>query len=624
MPAKIIRAADLFCGAGGTSSGLAEACSRAGLDLDLLAVNHWQIAVDTHSRNHPRAKHLCTTLDGVSPLDHIPGGRLELLVASPECVHFSSARGGRPMSDQSRASAWLILKWLQDLYVENVLIENVPEFRSWGPLGADGRPLRSKKGSLFVQFLNNLKALGYAVDYQILNAADYGDATTRERLFIIARRGNKRITWPEPTHAPASAIGKQTLFEISRRPWRTAREIIDWSIPGKSIFRRKKPLAPATLERIAAGIRKFAGPWAEPFLVILRGNQTVRSIDDPVPTVTTSGAHIGVCEFVVPQFSEAPPKSADEPLGTITTTSRGVGICEAVAQPEAFLVEYYGQGGAQPITGPMPTVTCKDRFGVVEPQAFMLGQQSGSVARAVDDPVPTVAGGGAISLIEPFVLPHRAKDGADSIDDPMRTVTASSSDFALVEPEAFLIGYRGNHFGQNDAQRRSYDLAEPLRTQDTANRYGLVEPTAFIVAAGGPEGKGRNPHSVDEPLGTVLCEDKTAVVEPKAFVMPVNHGAADKRTHELDAPMPTITTVDAWSLVEPFVVERDGRRYQLDIRFRMLTPRELARAQGFPDDYEFAGNREQVVKQIGNAVCVNLAAALCAELLKEKAAERVA
>ena len=175
--------ADLFAGGGGTSTGVAQTCEALfGRKPSLLAINHWDIAVKTHQRNYPWARHLCTSLDAVNPTDEIPGGRLNLLAASPVCTDHSNARGGKPCNNQRRSSAWLVLKWLQELYVEGVMIENVQEFEDWGPLGANGRPLKSMRGQLFDQFIASIKALGYNVDWRVLNSANYGAATARERL----------------------------------------------------------------------------------------------------------------------------------------------------------------------------------------------------------------------------------------------------------------------------------------------------------------------------------------------------------------------------------------------------------------------------------------------------------
>jgi DNA (cytosine-5)-methyltransferase 1 len=229
MLKKKLHAADLFCGAGGTSTGLVQAAHEVGYDeVKLVAVNHWDVAIATHTANHPGAKHLCETLDNVNPRTAVPSGYLDILVASPECIHHSNARGGTPMNDQSRASAWHICRWAEALYIKTILVENVPEFESWGPLGSNGRPLESKKGALFQNFLDALRSLGYTVDYKLLNAANYGDATSRTRLFVMAKRGRCKIEWPTPTH---TADGATTLFGPTQK-WRAAREIIDWSLEG--------------------------------------------------------------------------------------------------------------------------------------------------------------------------------------------------------------------------------------------------------------------------------------------------------------------------------------------------------------------------------------------------------
>ena len=482
---RTVRAADLFCGGGGTSTGLWQACQELGAKLELLAINHWNVAISTHKANHPHAAHRCEEMDNVDPRKAVPGGRLNLLVASPECTHHSNARGGKPMSDQRRSSAWHILRWAEALYIDSIIIENVREFKTWGPIGENGRPLKSKRGQTYHAFLEALRSLGYTVEDRILNAANYGDPTTRERLFIMARRGGRKIVWPEQTHGSDPLFGRL-------KPWRSAREIIDWNIPGESIFSRKRPLAPATLARIEAGLRKFGGRGAEPFLVILRNHADARSLDNPVPTVTAGGQHLGLCE------------------------------------------------------------------------PFVLGQQSGASPRSVDAPLPTIAADGAISLVEPFLIPF---------------------------------------FGER-------------------------------------EGQTPRTHSVGDPLPTVTSHGAGALVEP--FIMPVNHGAKDHRSYSLENPMPTVTTVDAWGFVEPFLVKYNGTAkarpiselldtvttkdrfglietengpMRLDIRFRMLRPHELAQAMSFGGQYKFSGNREEQVKQIGNAVPVRLAQALCHAVL---------
>lgn len=471
---NIIRAADLFCGAGGTSTGMLMAADALGFRLDLVAVNHWPLAIQTHLANHPWARHICASLtaveptpggalfeggvDAVDPRKAVPGGKLDLLVASPECTHHSNARGGRPRSDQSRATPWCILRWADALRPEAVLIENVPEFRTWGPLDANGKPLKAEKGRTFDAFVNALDGLGYAVDWKVLCCANYGDATTRKRLFIQARRGRTAaVTWPRPTHSRTGAHGLPT--------WRAAREIIDWSLPGKSIFRRKKPLRPKTLKRIAAGLERFCGPWAEPFLVMLYGTGSARSIDRPLPTVTANGQHIGLAQpFIVAYHDghdyERRYHDLDRPLPTLDTSNR-FGLCEPF-----ILATGHNEDPARRVRSidePLSTVVTKAEHCLVEP--FVIGQQSCAAPRNVGEPLPTVAGKGAISLVEPYLVKYYGTGGARSVDIPLDTLTTKHR-FGLVEP-----------FVAEDADGNRYVLDILFR---------MLEPHELAAATGFP------------------------------------------------------------------------------------------------------------------------------------------
>lgn len=333
-----LRACDLFSGAGGSSTGLTHACAAVGQRLDLTAVNHWDRAIETHSANHPKARHVCHDLDNVNPRDLFAGQRLDLLIASPECTHHSAARGGKPCNDQSRSTAWHVVRWADALRPQFILVENVREFQSWSPLGSNNRPLKSKRGETFQAWLQAIRSLGYTVDHRLLNAADYGAATSRTRLFIIARRGRGAIPWPEPTHAKEPTAAD--LFGGGRSRWRAAREVIDWSLPCPSIFTRKKPLSDNTLARIEAGLRRFGGANAEPFIVPTnygeREGQAPRthSLDEPAPTVVGTVSH---------------------------------GLCRP------FLVPYYGTGeGGDDTSDPMRTLTARDRLGLVAPDSVRV------------------------------------------------------------------------------------------------------------------------------------------------------------------------------------------------------------------------------------------------------------
>jgi DNA (cytosine-5)-methyltransferase 1 len=564
---KTCYAADLFCGAGGTSAGLLAACQAMGIDLNLIAINHWPVAVATHQANHEYAKHLCESIDNVDPRKLVPGGRLNVLVASPECTHHSNARGGKPMSDQSRSSAWHILRWAEALYIESILIENVKEFRSWGPLGATGRPIKRLRGQLFLNFLDALRALGYKVEDRVLNAANYGDPTTRERLFIIARRGNRQIVWPVSTHASGAklAAGRQgEMFTGNKKPWRTAREIIDWQIAGKSIFARKKPLAPKTLARIAAGIKKFCGDYAEPFLVLLYGTNDARSIDRPLPTVTGAGQHIGLCHpFLIGQQSGATPRSVDEPVPTIATGG-------AISVIEPFVAMLYGKSKVRSIDEPAPTVTSgPGHIALVEP--FIIGAGGPERAgrpRGVDAPLGTVLTKNSSALIEPFLINIDHQSSGDSIraiDEPVPTVTTKART-CVVEPFMVEVNHGNGTSEKNPDWRRAVSVDEPMPSVTTKRGRGLVQP--FVVKYNGTAGA----QSVEEPLDTVSTRDRFGLVETEAGT------------------------------------------FKLDIRFRMLEPHELAAAQGLAG-YIFTGKKTEIVKQIGNAVPKGTATALCRELL---------
>jgi DNA (cytosine-5)-methyltransferase 1 len=532
----VIHVADLFAGAGGCSTGLLMAATDRGERVDLVAVNHWPTAVETHTRNHPEARHFCASVETLDPRVAVPGGKLDILIAAPECVFFSSARGGRPIDDQRRASAWSILRWLELLDVRNVLIENVPEMRQWGPLGKNHRPLKAHKGETFNAFIAALRSMHYAVEWKVLNAADYGAATTRRRLFIQAwkipgNRSRAAIHWPDSTHSKA---GSTTLFG-GRKRWRGAREIIDWSLPSQSIFTRKKPLQPATIRRILEGLRRFGGPALEPFLVVLRNHMAGRPLDAPVPTIA-AGGHVGLAEPVIVKLTHGDRKrerSIDEPLPTITTANRGeIGIAEPfIVQPA------HGSGGGRGDTGRV---------------------------HSVDAPIGTIPASNRFALAEPFLIPfHSEREGqtprAHSIDEPMPVIPATGD-----------------------------------------GKFGVVEP--FILG----QQSGSVARSVEEPTPTIATDGALSLAEP----LIAKYNRTSTAAKPVSEPLDTVSTRDRFALVQPVI-----NGYALDIRFRMLQPHELAAAMSFPRSYSFAGNKGDVVRQVGNAVDCSMARALCGAIL---------
>lgn len=631
---RTIYAADLFCGAGGFSSGLLDVARSLGFEVDLLAVNHWEVAIATHSANHPGVRHLCQSLEAVNPREVVPSGRLDLLLASPECQHHSAARGGKPMSDQKRASAWCILRWLEALDVQNVVIENVPEFLTWGPLHpckcgeeekaiADGRPVakvkhlpgfnccrpvEAKKALYFKNFVRNMKVLGYRVDWRVCNAADYGAATTRKRLFLLARKGRRGITWPEATHVSrAKAVESQgDLFQDTRLPWRAAREIIDWTLEGKSIYDRERPLADNTMARIYAGLEKFCGL---PFLVPQFSQNGPRSVDDPVGAITTTSRGMGLAEpLLVVLRQNADCRSLDDPAPAICAEGQHLGLAEPFIVPVNHGPELRGQA----LDEPLPTLTQKGTQALIQPE-FLLGQQSCGAPRSVDEPAPTIAAAGAIALIEPHVEPclvnMKGQSDASDVDEPAPTITAHAAHLYLAQPYVTDFNGPGKEHGH-----RCRSVDEPLPTLPCSRRVGVAEP--FLVDSYS-ERPGQAPRcrSVDQPMPTIPATVQHGVAQP--FV--IRYHGTDHTAHSVENPLPAITTRDRYALVHPELV-RSGQVQgvvvgRLDIRFRMLRPHELAAAMSFPADYQFTGNQEDRVRQIGNAVDVSMARALVRTVL---------
>jgi DNA (cytosine-5)-methyltransferase 1 len=564
MEMKKIKVADLFCGAGGSSTGAKQAIERLGRRMDLVCINHWDRAIETHKRMHPEARHYCQDVSSARPIECVPEGRLDLLMASPTCTYHSRARGGRPTSDQQRMDPWHVITWLTELNVARLLIENVPEFVDWGPVDPKtGKPIKAKKGLYFQQWLTALRGLGYQVEYRMLNCADYGDATTRRRFFLMARKRG-RIRWPEATHTKEP----QHNLLAPLQKWRPARECIDWALRGRSIFRRKHALAPRTIQRIYAGAVRFA--WPEPFLVVLRQHMAGRSIELPLPTIAARGTHIGLATPILVGNGGAQyagkPRSVEDPLTTVLTQDR-----RAIAEPVLIRSDAHGARKlrARSADEPVQTIVGSGGIGIAEP--FVLSQASGGAPRAVSDPFPTITTGGqqnrgeGTALITPY---YGASESAKSVDQPLDTITVKDR-FGLICPVTHSNG--GN---------LARDVGAPLPTLTTSKGGHL----AFITASFG-ERDGQLP-----------------------------------RTHDLEMPMPTIPAQGSVRLTE--ASEGEGGQ-QYDILFRMLHWRELAKAMSFSDadsDYEFAGTKTEITKQIGNAVPVRTARALVAAALWDLAA----
>ncbi|MDW9772573.1 DNA cytosine methyltransferase [Sinorhizobium meliloti] len=557
--------ADLLCGAGGSSTGAQRALAELGLEMELVCVNHWPTAIETHQKNHPEARHFVQDISTVRPHLIVPEGYLDLLMASPTCTHHSVARGGKPTSDQQRSDPWHIITWLTELRVKRIIIENVWEFIGWGPVNVrTGKPIASRKGEYFHAWIETIKRLGFEPEWRKLNAADYGDATTRQRFILMARSDGRRVHWPMPTHKKRDEVNAD-LFGTAK-PWRPARDIIDWDIKGRSIFNRKKALAPKTLARIYAGAVKFG--WPEPYLVILRNHMNAQGIDQPLPTLAANGMHIGLAEPVIVNMKgRSTASSSGEPLPTQTAHA------QHLFSAEPIVLSQHNSGAARSAGDPLPTITTGgaasgERPGCARPmliEPFVLSQASGGSPRGVENPIPTAPTGGAHALISPY-YGSGSGETCNSVEETLPTIT-SKGRFGMVVPVTNSNG---------GAVARNIDT-DPVPTMTTAKGGEF----AFIAAQFG-EREGQAP-----------------------------------RVHDLGDPTPTLCATGRVNLVEPAP--------QYDILFRMLEPHELAAAMGFTTEeftYEFAGTKTEQIKQIGNAVSVAKMKACVGAIMADAAPKR--
>ena len=531
-------AVDLFAGGGGASTGIEQAIGRS---VDI-AVNHDPEAIALHTINHPQTEHYVSDVFEINPHVATRGRPVGLLWASPDCKHFSKAKGGKPVSKRIRGLAWVVVKWAKAVRPRVIILENVEEFQTWGPLTDDGMPCPERKGQTFQLWKEQLRSLGYRLEYKELRACDYGAPTIRKRFFMVARCDGLPIVWPQQTHFAKPAKGQLA--------WRPASDIIDWSIPCPSIFERKRPLADATCRRIAKGVMRYVVEAANPFIVPggvsfitkFRSGSVGTGLDEPLHTVTAGGETkrmstgnvMGmVTAFMAatsgPTYSQK-PRQADTPLNTITTDSRASIVT-------AFLAKHYTGVVGSDLQDPIGTVTSVDHHSLITANLIHMGHGEGK------------AGG------------KRFSHGIRDVEQPLNTVTASGCPAGLVT--SHLVKLRNNQFGQ------SHD-----------------EPMPTLTAGGGHVG------------------------EVRAFLLKYYGTDQDPQMGE---PLHTVTTKDRFGLVTVHGVD-----YQIvDIGLRMLTPRELYRAQGFPDSYIIDRKSDgspltktAQVRMCGNSVCPPLAHAL--------------
>jgi len=558
---------DSFAGGGGASAGIELAVGRA----PDIAINHDAIALAMHLANHPTTRHLSNDIWKVDPREACAGRPVGLLWASPDCKHFSKAKGGKTVEKKIRDLAWVVVRWARLVQPRVIMLENVEEFATWGPLGANGRPCPDRKGFTFRRWVGKLKSLGYQVEHRELRACDYGAPTIRKRLFLIARRDGLPIVWPAPTHGDpkSEAVKSGRLL-----PWRAAAEIIDWSLPCPSIFltpaevaqlwqdhriRVIRPLKPNTMARIAKGIDRYVINAAEPFIVPITHarDDRVNGIKEPLRTQTTAhrGEHALVTPFVTKFNGKSTGHDAREPLHTITSAHSDdhPGGASPLGLVTPFMVPRYGERAGQ------------------EPRT-----------RSIEEPMPVVVpAGNEASLIAPVLVQnnHGEKPAAGA-DEPARTITTQGNRISLCA--AFLA----KHYG-DAGQRPGSPMPEPVSTI-TAQDHNAVVSAGLMTL----KGSDRRASAIEAPVPTITAQGKH-IAEVRAFLIKYHRDGGQLATPA--APLPTIDTTDRIGIVTV-----QGIEYQIvDIGMRMLTARERFNAQGFPPGYIIELDVPRVEKRTG-------------------------
>lgn len=470
---------DNFAGGGGASTGIELA---TGYSVDI-AINHDPEAIKMHKANHPNTKHYCENVWAVDPVKACGGHPIALAWFSPDCKHFSKAKGGKPKDKNIRGLAWVACRWAGLVRPRVIMLENVEEFKTWGPLGRRHHPIKSKQGETFRKFVQQLTDLGYEVQFKELIAADYGAPTMRKRFFMVARCDGKPIVWPEPTHAPADSDDvKAGLL----KPYVGAYTQLDFSLPCPSIFdtseeikekygiRAVRPLAPKTMERIARGLKKFVLDNPEPFIVPIgygeRKGQAprVHDIEKPLPTIVGSGKHY-LCEPYMVQigqtgFTADRSKDVREPLTTIVSKNEH---CLIEPKLAPYLSVNRENHFGSDLREPVHTITANNQHMLMMPTLIQYHSETaqGEVrGQTIEDPIMTVDGSNRYGLVTSFLSKFYKSGTGQDMREPLHTITTSPGHFG--EVRAFLIKYYGDATGQ--------DIEQPLDTVTTKDRFGLV------------------------------------------------------------------------------------------------------------------------------------------------------
>lgn len=639
---------DNFAGGGGASTGIELAAGRP----VAIAINHDPDAILLHKTNHPYTEHMQASVWDVDPVEVCKGRPVGLAWFSPDCKHFSKAKGSALVDRNIRGLAWIVLRWAAKVRPRVIMLENVEEFQTWGPV-RKGKPIKKKAGQTFRKWKSQLEDLGYVIEHRELVAADYGAPTTRKRFVLVARCDGKPIVWPERTHAPRDS---EEVKSGKMKPWRSAAEIIDWGLPGYSIFasrkeiwenygvRAQRPLKPNTLRRIIRGVDKFTIKSGNPFIV-----------------PTGYGERKGQAPRV---------QDLADPLGTVVAKDKFT-LCQPVATPFGVECNHSGGGHVHDLLDPLNTVTGKHTGGVASAVAvpYTFSNTGGSVGESAAGPVHTIRTAGGQVLASANLMSIGQTGGGDRIRDVREPGPTTVSKQECCAVAANLIQYHTEQTGNV----RGQGMEDPVMTVDSSNRYGLAGCNLVEYYGNG------NPIDVTEPMHTVTAHDREAVVS--AHIQKFFGGVVGEDSRE---PLPTVTTVDHNALAAAHVVEFKGQDigqsvdkplrtitaswgefaecravltkapgrdlgnwpqirellneycgynlaadevilliirgiayYISDITLRMLIPRELYNAMSFPLDYiierDYMGNvypKDKQVARCGNAVCPALAEAM--------------
>lgn len=603
---------DNFAGGGGASTGIELAAGRP----VAIAINHDPDAILLHKTNHPYTEHLQASVWDVDPKEVTKGRPVGLAWFSPDCKHFSKAKGAALRDRKIRGLAWIVLRWAGTVRPRVIMLENVEEFRTWGPV-RKGKPVKKHAGETFRQFIKQLEDLGYQVEYRELVAADYGAPTTRKRFVLVARCDGKPIVWPERTHAPRDSEEVKTG---KCKPWRSAAEIIDWSLPSYSIFDSKqeikekygvnavRPLAKNTLRRIIRGVDKFTIKSGKPFIVQQKFSNEAQDITRPLTTVTAVGAHELIKPLLAPvtvtNTTNSVGSPAGEPVHTVTTAGNRI-----LASAQLMSIGQTGGGDRiRDVREPAPTTVSKQEACVVAANLIQYHTEQSEKVRGqgMADPIQTVDASNRYGLSCANLVEYYGNGNPLDLNDPMHTVTAHDREAVV---SAHIQKFFGGVVGQ--------ECTEPMPTVTAVDHNALC--AAHVVKFKGQE---LGQHPVDA-LNTITAQG-LEYAECCTVLAKAEDGRSLGRWPEVRKLLNEFCGYDLKDNDVLLLIIRGIAYYIHDITLRMLMPRELYNAMGFPADYridrDYLGNEYPKSKQVarcGNAVCPPLAEAMVRANLPE-------